>query len=123
MSYGWQGSFRLREFRCFPLSRLAFLFDRKNKVTEIDFITGSNDRCLGDAPTIDISAIRTFRVCDDKAPLAIEQLRMPFGDVTLGEDDVISLNTADTKFRLAKFLATILFALLGNDDRKRTYFG
>src|SRR5262249_24170316 len=72
---------------------------------------------------VDVRAVRALQIGDDDAPVAEEQASMSFGNIALGQHEIVALHATDVDLVLVEDLATLGSALLTDDDREHASKG
>ena len=95
-------------------------FEAKDEVSNIDFVSLTNNRGLCDSSPVDIGSVGALEVGNDESTIPGKQSRMMLGHVSLGQHQLVALDSADVDFGSIENFAPFVAALFCDDDRKHT---
>jgi hypothetical protein len=72
--------------------------DAQHEVTYVDPISFSDDGCLLNPTSVDVRPVRAVQISYDELTLAKQQLCVLLGYVAFGQQQIVTLDSADTQF-------------------------
>jgi hypothetical protein len=96
----------------------AFGLDLHDEVADIDLVRRLQDERARDLAPVDVSTVRASQIDDDELAVFEQDPGMSLRDVSLGQDDVIALDSPDGDFRLVK-AQLLLFTTFFSDDQRK----
>lgn len=89
-----------------------------DEVSDVHTIVLSNDRGLGDAPSIDVRSVRAVEVSNDEPSFPIQDAGVPFGNIPPWQNQIIALHPPQSDLVTVESLTTFSSSLLGDEKRE-----
>jgi hypothetical protein len=90
----------------------------KDEVADVDLVLVFNHQWAGNLAPIDVGAVGALQIDDDELAIFDDNAGVPLRDVSLGQDDVIALDTPNVHLGLVELKATLLSTLFRDDNRE-----